>query len=83
MTREQLAHVLHEVAKIVGDREVLVIGSQSILGSYPEGELPLEATGSMEVDTAFLTDPDGAKADLVDVNIGELSEFHEEYGYYP
>jgi hypothetical protein len=37
----------------------------------------------MEVDTAFFADPDGAKADLIDVNIGELSEFHEEFGYYP
>ena len=37
----------------------------------------------MEVDTAFFTDPDGAKADLVDVNIGEFSEFHNEFGYYP
>jgi hypothetical protein len=42
---------------------VLVIGSQSILGSYPEDELPPEATGSMEVDTAFFADPDGAKSD--------------------
>jgi len=83
MTREQLAHVLRAVAKIAGDGDVLVIGSQSILGSYPEDKLPPEATGSMEVDTGFLADPDGAKADLVDVNIGELSEFHEEFGYYP
>ena len=82
MTREQLAHVLRVVARIADDPEVLVIGSQSILGSYSEDELPPEATGSMEVDTAFLADPDGVKADLVDVNIGELSEFHEEYGYY-
>ena len=83
MTREQLAHVLHEVAKIVGDPEVLVIGSQSILGSYAEGELPLEATGSMEVDTAFLNDPGDTKANIVDVNLGEFSEFHNEFGYYP
>ena len=37
----------------------------------------------MEVDTAFFTDPDGAKADDVDVNLGEFSEFHNEFGYYP
>jgi hypothetical protein len=83
MTREQLAHVLRTVAKIADERDVLVIGSQSILGSYPEDELPPEATGSMEVDTAFFADPDGAKSDLVDVNIGEFSEFHNEFGYYP
>jgi hypothetical protein len=83
VTREQLAHVLRTVARISGDRDILVIGSQSILGSYPEDQLPPEATGSMEVDTAFFGDPDGAKADIVDVNLGEFSEFHDEFGYYP
>jgi hypothetical protein len=83
MTRDQLAHVLRTVSRLTDDPDVLVIGSQSILGSYPEEELPPEATGSMEVDTAFLTDPDNAKSDLVDVNIGELSEFHDQFGYYP
>lgn len=83
MTREQLAHVLRTVSKITDERDVLVIGSQSILGSYREDELPPEATGSMEVDTAFLADPDGAKSDLVDVNLGEFSQFHNEFGYYP
>lgn len=83
MTRDQLAHVLRVVARISGDRDILVIGSQSILGSYPETMLPPEATGSMEVDTAFFGDPDGAKADDIDVNLGEFSEFHDEHGYYP
>jgi hypothetical protein len=83
VTRKQLAHVLRTVARISGEREILIIGSQSILGSYPEDELPARATGSMEVDTAFFTDPDGSKADVVDVNLGELSEFHNEFGYYP
>jgi uncharacterized nucleotidyltransferase DUF6036 len=83
MTREQLAHVLRAVSRIAEDPDVLVIGSQSILGSYSEDELPPEATGSMEVDTAFFIDPDQAKSDLVDAMIGELSQFHNEFGYYP
>ena len=83
MTREQLAHVLRAVSQIAGDPDVLVIGSQSILGSYPEDALPPEATGSMEVDTAFLSDPGETKSDLVDAMIGELSNFHNEFGYYP
>lgn len=83
MTREQFAHVLRAVSRIAEDPDVLVIGSQSILGSYSEDELPPEATGSMEVDTAFLVDPDEAKSDLVDATIGELSQFHDEFGYYP
>jgi hypothetical protein len=61
MTREQLAHVLRTVARVAGERDILVIGSQSILGSYPEDVLPPEATGSMEVDTAFFSDPTGPR----------------------
>jgi hypothetical protein len=34
------------------DQEILVIGSQSILGSYSEDELPDEAQASVEVDVA-------------------------------
>ena len=45
------------MSRIAEDPNVLVIGSQSILGSYSENELPPEATGSMEVDTAFFSDP--------------------------
>jgi hypothetical protein len=36
MTRYQLAHVLRTVARVAGERDILVIGSQSILGSCPE-----------------------------------------------
>jgi hypothetical protein len=80
--REQLEHVLRSACQIVGDRDVLVIGSQSVLGAIPESRLPLEATASMEVDVAFFDDPDDRKADQVDGAIGELSLFHETNGYY-
>ena len=33
MTREQLAHVLRAAAEIADDSEILVIGSQAILGT--------------------------------------------------
>jgi hypothetical protein len=82
MTREQLAHILRAASTIARDPEVLVIGSQSILGSYDESLLPPEATGSTEVDVAFFADPDNAKSDSVDGAIGELSEFDEMNGYY-
>ncbi|WP_330464435.1 DUF6036 family nucleotidyltransferase [Micromonospora zamorensis] len=82
MRREQLEHVLRSACQIVGDPDVLVIGSQSVLGSIPESRLPLEATASMEVDVAFFNDPDDKKADQVDGAIGELSPFHEMNGYY-
>ncbi|MGH3273336.1 MAG: DUF6036 family nucleotidyltransferase [Streptosporangiaceae bacterium] len=82
MTREQLEHLLRAASTIAGERDVLVIGSQSVLGSFAEDQLPPEATASMEADVAFLDDPDDVKADRVDGAIGELSEFHETFGFY-
>jgi hypothetical protein len=82
MRREQLEHVLRAAAQIADERDVLVIGSQSILGAIPEERLPAAATASIEVDVAFFDDPDDRKADQVDGAIGELSAFHETFGYY-
>ena len=56
-------------------RRDLVIGSQSILGSYDEDDLPDRAVASVEVDIAFIDDADASKADLVDGVIGEMSPF--------
>ena len=82
MTREQLEHILRAASTIADDPDVLVIGSQSILGSFAEDDLPFEATSSIEADVAFFDDPADAKADQVDGAIGELSPFHETFGYY-
>lgn len=82
MRREHLAHILRAAAKIVEDPEILVIGSQSILGTYSEEELPKEAWISIEADVAFFDDPDEDKALTVDGAIGELSPFHETHSYY-
>ncbi|WP_239334300.1 DUF6036 family nucleotidyltransferase [Frankia sp. CiP3] len=82
MRREQLEHVLRAASSIAADPEILVIGSQSVLGAIPEDRLPEEATASIEVDIAFFDDVDETKADLVDGAIGELSPFHETFGYY-
>ena len=81
MNREQLAEVLRAASQLVDDRPV-VMGSQAILGSYDEGDLPPAATMSMEADVAFLNDADRAKADLVTGAIGEDSNFHQLRGYY-
>ena len=82
MRRDQLEHVLRAASTVVGERDILVIGSQSILGTIPDADLPLEATTSIEADLAFLDDSADEKADQVDGAIGELSKFHETYGYY-
>ncbi len=82
MNRAQLEHVLRAAATIVDDADILVLGSQAVLGAFSDEALPIEATTSIEADLAFFDDPDGAKADRVDGAIGELSRFHESFGYY-
>lgn len=82
MNREQLAHILRAAASIVDDPFILVIGSQSVLGTFDEDELPDAATASMEVDLAYFDDPNEDKSDAVDGAIGELSPFHEMNGIY-
>jgi hypothetical protein len=47
MTREQLEHVLRAASRIAEVPDVLVIGSQSLLGSLTENEVTL-ATPSTE-----------------------------------
>jgi hypothetical protein len=80
--RIHLEHRLRAASTISGERDVLVIGSQSVLAVLAEDALPDEATASIEADVAFFDDPDDAKADQVDGAIGELSPFHERHGYY-
>lgn len=82
MTREQLAHVLRAASRIAGRREIIVIGSQAILGSFDDAVLPGEAIGSVEADLCFFGDTDDALADQVDGAIGEASTFHATFGYY-
>ena len=73
MNREQFEHTVRATGAILGDNEVLVIGSQAIHASI-DFELP-EAERSIEVDISSLDDKDGSRADLIDGSIGELSVF--------
>ncbi|UFU07961.1 DUF6036 family nucleotidyltransferase [Ruania halotolerans] len=82
MRRAELAHLLRAACRITGDRDILVIGSQAILGAFDEDDLPPAATASIEADIAFLDDPDRTKADGVEGAIGEMSAFHQANGVY-
>jgi hypothetical protein len=78
MKRSELEHVIRAAGAIAGAKELIIIGSQAILSSYPNA--PDELTISMEADVYPLNDPE--KSDLIDGTIGELSPFHEQFGYY-
>lgn len=82
MNRDQLEHHIRAAADVVDDNQILVIGSQSILGTYDESVLPIEATTSIEADLGFFNDPDHKKADLISGAIGEGSEFEQAHGVY-
>ena len=82
MTRAELEHVLRAASQILGERDLLVIGSAAILGTFPESLLPGDATRSDEADLASFDDDDGAKATTIEGAIGELSPFHRANGYY-
>lgn len=78
MTRGQLEHVIRAAAAIAADPDIVVIGSQAILGQFPDA--PSELLVSNEADVYPRGHPE--RSDLIDGSIGELSPFHETYGYY-
>ncbi len=78
MTREQLEHLIRAAAVIADDTEIVVIGSQAILGQFPDAPAPMRI--SMEADLYPLNHPE--RADLIEGSIGELSPFHQTFGYY-
>lgn len=82
MKRSELAHLVRAASRIANDENVVIIGSQAILGTYDEHELPDRVTLSREADMAFWDDEDERKSDLVDGAIGEESEFDSTFGYY-
>ncbi|MBK7004748.1 MAG: hypothetical protein IPH37_06045 [Burkholderiales bacterium] len=78
MRRSELEHVIRAAAAITNEYEIVVVGSQSLLGAVPEPSALLMA--SMEADVYPLHRPD--LADLIDGAIGEGSPFHDCFGYY-
>lgn len=78
MTRAQLEHLLRAAGEICQDDELIVIGSQAILGQFPDA--PALLLVSTEADLIPAHHPQ--RSDLIDGSIGELSPFHETYGYY-
>lgn len=78
MTREQLEHLIRACAAISQDNEIIVLGSQAVLGQLPDS--PEEVRVSMEADVYPKNQPE--KWELIDGSIGELSAFHETFGYY-
>jgi hypothetical protein len=78
MKRSDLEHLIRAAGAIAQDGEIVIIGSQAILGQFPDA--PGILSISAEADVFPLNRPE--RADLIDGAIGEGSRFHEEFGYY-
>jgi hypothetical protein len=75
---QEFEHVVAAAAEVTGQDELVVIGSQAILGSCVRP--PESMLHSLEVDIYPLRAPDAA--DFIDGSLGDGSQFHLTYGYY-
>lgn len=78
MKRADLEHVIRAAATVSDDPEIVVVGSQAILATYPDA--PEELCVSADANVYPRNHPE--RADLIDGSLGELSPFHETFGYY-
>jgi hypothetical protein len=77
MKKHQLDHVLRAAGKITGQKQFIIIGSQSLHGKYPD--LPDDIVSSAEVD--LIAKSDATRTEWLNA-IGQDSPFHEQFGYY-
>jgi len=82
MRRSDLEHLIRAAGGILAESEIIIIGSQAILASFPESQLPPTAMRSREADLLPMNDPDEAKALLLSGTIGEGSMFEDTFGVY-
>jgi len=77
MKKQQVDHVLRAAGRITGEKQFIIIGSQSLRGKYPD--LADDIVRSAEVD--LVAKSDASRTEWLNV-IGQDSKFHEQFGYY-
>lgn len=104
MNRDEFYHLLRASADIIETQRqwrgidvtadparILVLGSQSILGSWSEEYLPDQTTESVEMDVAFMPtvqdefhfeEPAQEFADWIEASLGEGSRFYDAFDVY-
>jgi hypothetical protein len=78
MRRVDLEHIVRAASVVADVNELIIVGSQSILGAFPNA--PPELLVSQEADLYPKAHPE--RAELIEGALGELSMFHETFGYY-
>lgn len=80
MERSDLEHIIRAAADILSVDELVIVGSQSILGRYPNAPSPLKM--SMEADVYPLSDPDPDQTEIKLAGLGEMSYFFKTFGIW-
>jgi hypothetical protein len=78
MTRQQLEHIIRASGAVADEKVILVLGSQSLLGSADNASDKLLV--SIEADVFPIKAPD--KTELINGSLGEITQFHKTFGYY-
>jgi len=73
-----LEHIIRAAAKVADERDIVIVGSQAILGQFPDA--PESMLVSQEADVFPRDHPD--RADEIDGALGDGSQFHATFGYY-
>jgi hypothetical protein len=77
MKKQQVDHILRAAGDLTGEKQFIIIGSQSLHGKYPD--LADDILRSFEVDLIAKNNPD--RTEWLNY-IGQDSRFHETHGYY-
>src|SRR5882672_9144083 len=77
MKKQQVDHVLRAAGRITGEKQFIIIGSQSLHGKHPD--LADDIVRSAEVD--LIAKRDASRTEWLNA-IGQDSKFHDQFGYY-
>jgi hypothetical protein len=78
VTRYELEHAIRAACDLANDTEVIIFGSQAILGQFPDAPSALRQSAEADIAPKHAVD----KIDLIDAILGENSQFHQSHGFY-
>jgi hypothetical protein len=78
MRRPELEHIIRAAAGVAADDELVIVGSQAVLGQFPDA--PASMLVSREADVYARNHPE--RADEIDGSLGDGSYFDATFGYY-
>src|SRR5437763_6968638 len=78
MRRPELEHIIRAAAQVAGDSDIVIVGSQAILGQFPDA--PDSMLVSREADVFPRNHPE--RSIEIDGALGDGSMFDATFGYY-